>query len=321
MSTTVVPPAASFDAKAYIKEANQAEADRRAGKVPPIKSGSEVGTPPPGGPPVAPPIDGEPTHARVSRSQRRESNRLREELGAARARADMMAEELERSRRAAPAASAAAPVADPEPQRAQFQSDAEYNRALGRWDARQEVAKATKQAEAKGVSDAQLQAYLDRIAAADEKAREDQKLFADWDAVREGAAEDPIEFRPDDHPVLMSLIALSDQKAKVLYHFAKDQQALQALLDLAKSPDELIARFHRLEGRLEREYTPKEEKKAPTAAERDAAKPAPSETVRVNGGTAAPDKTPMFIQDARGRNVLNPAWKHERNEAEVHRHR
>ena len=204
-----------------------------------------------------------------------------------------------------PPAAVASPVADPEPQRKNFASDAEYNRALGRWDARQEVAKATERVETKLTEREQQAAELEQLRA-DISASETQEQ------VSKDALDDPDapEFTPAEHPMLMMMIARSDVRARVLYHFAKNPEALESMLGMTKTPDRQIAAFHRLEGRVEKLYDkPKvaqaagkgqEERathpaeanagRSKSTSESDARKPRPSSEVAARGGTAVPEE-------------------------------
>ena len=307
MSTaTIIPGTDALDVKAHLEQRNAADQARREGKeVPKPAAAAEV---------VEESAVEKPHQA--SRSERRLQNRLREEIGELRGRLKAY-EELGMRPGSVPPAAVAAPVTDPEPQRREFGTDAEYNRALGRWDARQEVAKATERVETKLTEREQQAAELEQlradIAASEIQAQADIKeLFPDWEQVSKDALDDPDapEFTPAEHPMLMMMIARSDMKARVLYHFAKNPEALEGMLGMTKTPDRQIAAFHRLEGRVEKLYDkPKvaqaagkgqEERathpaeanagRSKSTSESDARKPRPSSEVAARGGTAVPEE-------------------------------
>ena len=300
-----------FDAVAHIKAANEAESAIRAGKEAPKPEATKD-------PAVVPERAPEGEQPHLPRSVRREINRLREEAGELRGRLKAY-EELGINRPAA-AKAAEATKEDPEPLRKDFGTDADFNRALGRWDARQEVSKAEAKAATKEGQKAEIDALRAEVEASEAKAQTDIKtLFPDWEAVSKAAADDPEapEFVPAEHPVLMTLLARSDVKAHLLYHFAKEPAVLEKLLAMTgKDQNKQIVAFHRLEGAVERLYAKAPEKKAEkaseTAAERDARKPRPSESVVVRGGTATDGAPSMLLADGK---TINPAWKAARNAA------
>ena len=302
----MTPTAEHLDVKAHLEQRNATDQARREGKeVPKPATAAEV---------VEESAAEKPHQA--SRSERRLQNRLREEIGELRGRLKAY-EELGMRPGSVPPAVVSAPVSDPEPQRREFGTDAEYNRALGRWDARQEVAKATERVETKLTEREQQAAELEQlradIAASEIQAQADIKeLFPDWEQVSKEALDDPDapEFTPAEHPMLMMMIARSDMKARVLYHFAKNPEALEGMLGMTKTPDRQIAAFHRLEGRVEKLYDkPKvaqaagkgqEERathpaeanagRSKSTSESDARKPRPSSEVAARGGTAVPEE-------------------------------
>src|SRR5258708_17430287 len=91
---------AAFDPHAYIRDANVTEQARREGKAPEAKP---VETKPAE-------VKAEPVEQHTSRSQRREQNRLREELGVERGKRELLEQQL--AERAKPADGKAE---DPEP--------------------------------------------------------------------------------------------------------------------------------------------------------------------------------------------------------------
>lgn len=313
MSTAVAATPAEapvFDAKAYIEAANKGErpVPGKPEEPKPAEAKAEPEKPAAAAPPAEP---------RLPRSVRREINHLREQLGAERARREI----LEASRGSTPAA----PVEDDaEPQRSAYHTDAEYLRATQKWDRAQE-SKAAQQTTQTAQQTEETRAHLKAM---DEKAVADiTALFPDWEEVSTKAAEDEDapEFKFDEHPNLVGMLSTSEFRAHVLYYWAKNPDALQAILDMTAKPSDQIRAFHRLEGRLEKEYSkaqaaqaseaekPKEDRKhlaeadrpGETAADRDVRKPRPSTEVAARGGSAPPEE-PV---------IGSAAWMAKRNQA------
>lgn len=317
-----------FDVAEYIKNRNQAEADARAGKIPaqPVKveEPEKVAEP-------EPELDAPVT----TRAQRRMQNRLNQELGAERARREAAERELAelRAKPSVPADKAQEQWLLPElePVRVNFASDAEYNRALMRWDARQEARKELAQ---RDVVSEGYKEFEQQVAAAKDKYQADIELIPGWEErlkkIQENE-EDAPKFVPEQHPGIMGLLSVSDVQAAMIIYLGETPEQMQKLLDLTplatdspKTKDrklgEQVQLFKRLEGRAERLYdkpvtkeTPKTEDKPKVAskAERDAAKPRPSESVKVTGGTATDGDIPILLEDGK---TLNPAWKARRNQ-------
>lgn len=307
MSTTPV----AFDPQTYIKEANEREAARAAGKaVEPAAATAKT--------------DDAAVRPKLPRSAVRQMNELRERAARAEERAKVIEElgltkpQTEKTAAAGTSGEAAA-VVDPEPMRKDFGSDADYHRALGRWDARQE---ASKVIEKKTTDEGQIAQYRQALEEANAKFDADKATLPDFDELTAAVIEeekngDRPTFNVADHPIFLALVAQSDQKAFILHHFAKNADALKAFLELEKNPVQLIAKFNRLEGRMEKEYDASEKKqkaKGKSAAELDAAKPAPSESATVKAGTAAPGKVETTITDGKGRRIMNPEWLRQENE-------
>ena len=320
MSTSVTLPTEdqAFDPKAHFAARNAADEATRNGKEDPKPAEKAA--------PAAKPVESEEQQqSHLPRSARREMNRLREQ--AAEERGRRLAIEDMISRGMAPKATEKAVEEDPEPQRAQFATDVEYQRAAGRWDARQEALKVEAKVTAKQSQADEIAGIRAEIEAAETQAQSDIKdLFPDWDEVSKAAAEDDDapEFIPADHPMLMMLIARSDVKARILYHFAKEPDDLEAMLALTKNPDRQIAKFHRLEGKVEKLYdkpkaaqasgaksgqkertVPEKAEQAMGASERDARKPRPSAEVAARGGSAPPEEPA----------IGSAAWMAKRNQA------
>lgn len=249
---------------------------------------------------------------RLLHAERRAQNELREQIGELRGKLQAY-EEMGLKPKPAEVPRGAE---DPEPQRKDFANDGDYNRALGRWDARQEAGKLVAKVEEKQTQESQLNSLREEIAAAEERAQaEIKELFPDWDEVSKAAQEDDDapEFVPAEHPLLMMMLARSDMKARILYHWAKNPEALESLLEMKGDQNKLFPAFHRLEGRVEKLYDaiqePKKDDK-PTKAERDAALPKPSESVTARGGTGDAGEPAMLLADGK---TLNPAWKARQN--------
>lgn len=320
-----------FDPAAYQKQANEDEAARRNGKplAPPIKEPDKPKELAKEATPAAQDSE-EERDKRISRSDRRKLKFVEEAAyykGKAEA-AEALLDKL--GSKTAPSGSPPEATDDPEPQRSGYSTDAEYNRALGRWDARQEAKKEVGKVREDATQKEQREAWEKHLREMDIKAAADIKQIPDWDEVAKKAAEDEdaIEWTVEDHPTLMGLIASSDIKARVLYHFAKHPEDLQKMLDLTERPQDQIRQFARLEGRIEKMYTsdePKSEKAAQAveetlkdrvhpaeaqagrnSAERDASKPRPSTEVAARGGSAPPG-------DIR---IGSPEWHQRENERE-----
>lgn len=293
-----------FDQAAFIKARNE-------GKAP--APGEPAAAAPPA-PAVAAPagdIDPEDEHApRLSRSQRRELNRLREE--AAEARGRLAAYQELQARPAAAAAPAPATRNDTEPDRQAFDSDAAYLKALAKYEAVQ----LHRASQAEAAETTKWSDFRQQVATNTEKFHEDVKLFPDWAAAQE-AIEDII-IDTDKQPTFVALLGQSDQRAAVTYYFAKHRAEFEAFLKL--TPDQQFRAFHRLEGRVENstgaaqasgtsgKTAPTAEKPAQgaTAAERDLRKPRPSTEVAARGGSAPPDEPA----------IGSAAWMAKRNQAQ-----
>lgn len=314
----VVEQVKEFDPVSYLKQANEADAARMAGKPAPeapkeSPKESPKGEEKPKESPKEPAKEAKHEESddheqpRLPRSARREMNRLREEAAELRGRLKAI-EELGLSPKKEAEAKA---EVDPEPVRSDFASDAEFQRAVGRWDARQEVKTVESQRAKTTEQEAQAKSFNEHCIAMEAKALEDMKTLKDWNQVAEAASgDDAPEFSPAEHPTLMGLIASSDAKAYVLYHFAKVPDDLQKMLDLTPNPGQQIRQFARLEERAEKMYStssstaaaqavdesskdrthPAEANAGRNTSERDARKPRPSSEVAARGGSAVPDE-------------------------------
>ena len=297
--------APKFDAAAFIKARNEGK------PIPELPNGTEEKKPVQA---EAKPADPEPedgkaeTHGNgLSRSQRREMNRLREQAAEERGRRLAIEELL----RAGLSPTQAAKTADTaaEPQRDSFTTDLEYARAVAKWDAKNEV---QQQLDSRNSNSE----FVSAITAANEKFAADLEQLPDFDDI----VEDLKDVSLAGQDTFVALVSQSDQRAALFYYFGKNPDKLTELL--AKSPNAQIAAFHRLEGKLEMEYSKKEAaqatgngKTAPEpekpakdgkSADRDVRLPRPSTEVAARGGAAAPDEPP----------VGSAAWMHKRNQAQ-----
>lgn len=312
MSTPATPP--PFDSTAYIRAENEREAALRSGKT--IEPAAPAKTADPADPAKSGEADPAKPHIPLPKHVRREINKLRAEKAHLEGRLAAFAEMGVKPGEKAAAASGASSAGDedPEPTRDKFGSDAEYAIALGRWDARQEARKVLSTRDEATAAAQRLTDVTKAIETADTKLAADRALLPDWDEVAKKATDVEVDWTK--HPNLYMRLAQSDVKAFVLYHFAKHPEALQSLLDVGGDEIRQDRMFSRLEGQVEKLYTtekPKEEKAKPTAAELDAKKHRPSESVAPKGGSAPTISTPMLLEDGK---TLNPAWKAEQNERE-----
>lgn len=250
--------AAVFDVKAHLERGNVVEEALKLGKEPPTAT--------PGQPAVGVKeedrsgrqIKADEDHS--TRRDRRTENRLREEAALNKGRADMLQEMIDKGLVGPVGTKAPKIDADPEPIRADFTTDAEWYRAVGRWDARQEAAKVGTKIAEQQTQAQELETMRGEMMAAQEKAVKDKAIFEDWDAVLQKQQESEEDgtaptFSIETHPTFVIMISRSDVKAHLAYHFAEHPDELQTILDLPDSSAKQIAAFHRLEGRLEKEYS------------------------------------------------------------------
>ncbi len=301
MSTATEPK--PFDPIAYNKQANESDKAIREGKEPPIIAKTTE--------PEKPTAEPEKTQSEVerrpSRSERRQINQLLRELGEVKGKLSVFeqmagAGTLQRQQ----------PVAtDPEPKREDFASDAEYNRAVGRWDTRQELKKVNS-------SESTNTEAADRIKEFGVKAETDKTEIEwpePWEDVIKRAEEDGpvVEWMSKDNLFMTMRLFDSPHRAAMMYHLARYPEQFEELL--AFKGDEISTdRFiSRLEGRVEVMYSKrkaaqaskpekaKEDREHPAdSAEadgrtpperREAPKPRPStEVAPPRGGSPPPDK-------------------------------
>jgi len=253
---------------------------------------------------------------KMSRSARREINRFRDEAAELRGRLKAF-EELGVKPKPAETTKpgdAAADTDDPEPTRDKFATDSEFDRALGRWEARHEAKKIVTESQASEKEVADLQKTLDTMST---KKWADAELISDWDDAAKKAESMP-ELQCDwkDHRALQLRLLTSDTQAAICRHWVDHPEDFQALIALSGDIVAQDRAFTRLEGRVEKLYTTgesKEKKAAPatdskksetkgsthpadgekpgrnSASEIDARKPKPSSEVAAPGGSRAPD--------------------------------
>lgn len=317
----------AFDTTDYIRKANEKEHGRETSKtVTPAATAKADDASSGAASTGAKDDDASGSEQHAPRSQRRLLRRLGEAEGLAKAYKEIIAAGLAPAPKPGDTAKpgdAAARTEDSKPERTAYKTDAEFNEAIAAWSGRQG-------AKAELGKTQELETLRSELMAAGTKAAEDLKDLPDWGAVQKEAAEEGPEWNPSEHTQLMLLIGKSDQQARVLYHFAKNPEELEKMLALTKSdPQAQIRLFHRLEGRVEGLYpkaassstakTDDASDRKPavkTAAERDALKHKPSDSVAARGGSAAQGTVSPFLEDGK---TVNPAWLARRNERDGRR--
>lgn len=245
---------------------------------------------------------------RESRRDRRESNKEVRELREQLAKQQGQLEALLTLRTVGDQPPAAKVAGDAEPLRANFATEAEYAKAIGRWEAKQEM----KQMEVKRVDEAQQQAFISRVRKADEETAKIIPTLADWEEVRQQAIDENIQI---SDVTLQTRVSVNPNKALLYYHFVKHPEVLEELEALGKTDiGDMIAELALLDKEVKVLYTPKqdkpEEKRQLSAAESDARKPKPTEAVAPKGGTATDGTISQLLADGR---TLNPQWIAKRN--------
>jgi hypothetical protein len=321
-ATPLVDAEKTFDPAAFVRERNAAA---HASRMPQATDPARPGLPEPAKPKAEEPAKPKAEEAakveeavvpepakpedhdggqsgRLSRSERRRVNNLLREVGELKGRLSVY-EEMglkPESKTAKPG-----PAAEAEPKYDDFSDEDAYRRALIKWEAKQAAREEVDKTREELDASAQSQRWNAHLAEMDAKFAEDQKLIPDWAAIAEEAQD--LEFTPDEHPALFAMLMRSDQRALVLHHFATHPKAFEDMLAVSSNdPDELIVKFHRLEGRMEDKYeemkkqkegkpkpdaspaaqagTPQEAAKEPPAEPKDRTHPA--EEASVSGRTA-----------------------------------
>jgi hypothetical protein len=174
--------------------------------------------------------------AHLSRSQRREMNRLRE------AAAEERGQRLAWERIAQGAAKPQAAI-DPneEPNKNDFKTDAEYAAAVAKWAVKQEVSKTNENI----TINAAVKAEVD---AANEKQAEQTDLIPNWKDIFENA--DELDW--GNNRDIEYLFAVSDVRPFVVEHFYTHREDWDKLLELKGVKQ--LAYFARIEGKCETVY-------------------------------------------------------------------
>ena len=333
MATAVNPnPTQEFDVQAFLAKRNappappeEVEAKPKEEAKPEVKAEE---------PPKVEEAKVEPPKPHASRRERwllkqlGKQEALTEQLNA------RLAELEAKSKGGDPATEPEAVKTDPEPQRADFASEAEFVRALGGWVARHET-KQTLEAENKKQAELRHQdEYLQRVKAMDEKATKDREIFDDWDEVADAGLKNK-DIKMEMTETMTALLATSDQRSAMLHYLTTHPDAVKRLEGFKDSPADQIQEFRRIEGRVEsyvEKYLEKKAKaekkedpkppaaevkkeeppkpKAPTAEERDAKKAVPTAAISPKAGGIADDTPKMFLDDGA---TLNPKWSAWRN--------
>lgn len=266
MSTATEPK--PFNAVEYAKQANEADRAIREGKEPPAKE-----TPKPAEAKVAEPEKpaAEPER-RPSRSERRQINQLLRELGEVKGKLSVF-EQMATAGTLKPAAPA---VADPEPKREDFATDAEYHRAVGRWDTRQELQKVVAKESGNTEIGDRLKEYETKAG----KDKDEIEWPEPWDVVvKRGEEEGPeVEWLAQDNLFMTMRLFDSPHRAALIYHLARFPEQFEELLEM-KGDNIAQDRFiSRLEGRAEVLYSKRKAAQAsePEKAEKDRTHPADS---------------------------------------------
>lgn len=320
-----------FDAFAHIKASNEADEARRQGKQPPTPAK-------PAEPAVAKPT--EPVESEGTRdgqhlatkSQRRMLTLAQKEASEERGKR-LALESLIEKGVITPAAAAKvsdAPKEPEEPKRASYPDDAAFYKAISKYYGDKAAKDAVATVEEKQAQ-ADVAAKVQRdYEAADAKVKTDiLERFEDWAEVSKAAMEaaekrmdesedgkDPLTIGRPETQTFNQMFHLSKQKAALMYHFAKNPDALGDFLGMEDGSIDQILAFKELEGELKVLYPKKQAKPAETAADRDAKKAKPSEAVTVKGGEAVSGTPEMVLADGK---TLNPAWKTWRNQQDGRR--
>lgn len=212
------------------------------------------------------------------------------------------------------------------PTRAAFAKDEDYYNAISQYYGKKAGKEVVNTAEQERLAAETKAKVLEDYKAADAKVSVDKdERFPDWKEVAAAALEaeqkridesedgkDPLRIGELKTKVFNQMFHLSKQKAALMYHFAKNPEALGELLEMEDGSVDQILAFKELEGEVKVLY-PKKQKSEPvteTAAERDAKKHKPSSAGAPTGGSAPV----MTIQPILADGTINPAWKAMRAE-------
>ena len=327
---TAQPVVAEFDAGKFLSQRNAADQLKREGKEAP-KVAVEEPKPLPGKPEevkVEAKSAEVETEQHVSRSERRKEKQYLREIGELRGELTILKQLMTR-----PPSEGQDPLkkADAEPQRVDFRDEAEFNRALGRWEAKQEARRAVAEISEEDRTAVQQREFNQRVVEMSAKCLADRNEIEDWDQWQKTAIES--DEQPDfvlvDHPTLNALLGTSDQQARLLRYWAEHPKSLIQMLELSQNPSEQIQRFRRLEGKVEDMFVKKAAQAEPqkaedrahlaevaskeetgrTAVDRDVHKPRPSTEVAARGGSPALSEPPIGSRE----------WMQSRNRAQYGR--
>lgn len=315
-----------FNSAEFLANRNAAEANRTAPKPAVPAKPAEEPAKPVVAQPAAPAVDDDgdddkPGDKRpevhLSRSQRREMNRLRETAAEERGRRMALEAMIQNGgKQPVPAKDANA-----EPAREDFKTDAEYAAAVARHAAKAEVGKTA--GESQIISD-----LREQISAAAALQADQVKVIPDWDKIMEKAED--LEFG-DQIPVQI-MFATSDVRAHMIEYFVSNPKDWEKLISLKDDEIQQRRLFARIEGKVESVYnervkaaqaaskepakeTPKEDRTNPAEAQagrtaasagKDTRLPKPSSEVAAKGGSAPPVEP----------EIGSPAWMDLRNRAQ-----
>lgn len=178
---------------------------------------------------------------------------------------------------------------DPEPSAKDFEYgevDPRYVSALARWEARQENARLSAEAEQKRQSEAETARQSEIQQRSDERYAEAVSKFEDFDEVVNNLADIP-SVSPDTRDLLLE----SDHFAEIMYHLGTNPDEARDIA--SQSPAKQAAYIGRLEAKLSSSQDAPTEKPKPKAIPPKAA--APVERSRGAGGKfTTPDDTDDF---------------------------
>lgn len=291
-------PGQPFDYQAFAKQANEQEQAARDGKV------------------AAPVL---PVEEKKTEEQPKEKNKERRPLSRSDRRkltTAIKAAEYERGRREATEQLLQQFQRQPEqpkpvsgaPKREDFASDAEYAADVAKREARSEVEKSERSR--KEAEEINLE-----VSAANNAHKEQMEFIPEYEDIMHKANKLII----GDDNFLEYLIATSSMQAHVIEYFVNNPDEWSAILASKGNQVKQGRLFAQIEGEAKATYkqrkkaaeAPKKEEPKETAAERDAKKAKPSETVTAKGGQPADGTISMMMPDGR---TMNPAWKHLQNQ-------
>lgn len=291
-------PGQPFDYQAFARQANEQEQAARDGKV------------------AAPVL---PVEEKKTEEQPKEENKERRLLSRSDRRkltTAIKAAEYERGRREATEQLLQQFQRQPEqpkpvsgaPKREDFASDAEYAADVAKREARSEIEKSER-------SRKEAEEINFEVLTANNAHKEQMEFIPEYEDIMHKANKLII----GDDNFLEYLIATSSMQAHVIEYFVNNPDEWSAILASKGNQVKQGRLFAQIEGEAKATYkqrkkaaeAPKKEEPKETAAERDAKKAKPSETVTAKGGQPADGTISMMMPDGR---TMNPAWKHLQNQ-------